>query len=312
MQKNHSNSLPIADGTAIDTKTLSDEKLLNLCQQYGEQARKWRQKFIGLLPEVYKRQLHEKRGFGSIFEFAKKLAGLSEDQVSRALNIEKKLTEKGAFVIKQRFENGEISINKLARVASVVNAENQDFWAAQVKLLSKRALDTLIKDEKYLADEQKAGFSNLNNTALFVPVHKSDRKNEAWQYPDKQELVFSTEVKQKLLELQRKGIDINALILDFLKKREEEIVQEKEKLSQEAKYTNSRYIPKAVRQNLQKEFGTKCSIEWCMREAAEIHHSQRFRLGRKHDPKYLAPFCEEHHAIAHSIDQKTASYVRPL
>ncbi|HLG25330.1 MAG TPA: hypothetical protein VI588_00865, partial [Candidatus Gracilibacteria bacterium] len=66
---------------------MSDEKLFRLCKYYGEQARAWRQKFCGLLPEVNRRKLHERKGFGSIFEFAKKLAGLSEEQVRRVLNL---------------------------------------------------------------------------------------------------------------------------------------------------------------------------------------------------------------------------------
>ena len=130
-------------------------------------------------------------------------------------------------------------------------------------------------------------------------VHKLDNQQQS-----PQELQLSRAVKQKLLELQQSGIDIDTLILEFLEKREIEIVQEKEKLSVEAKPASSRYIPISVRNFLKKEFGTKCSIEWCHREAKEIHHSQRFSLTKRHDPKYLAPFCEEHHAIAHSIDQK--------
>jgi hypothetical protein len=44
---------------------MSDENLYNLCILYGEKARMWRQKFIGLLPEVYKRRLFEKKGFAT-------------------------------------------------------------------------------------------------------------------------------------------------------------------------------------------------------------------------------------------------------
>src|SRR3989338_10710595 len=112
------------------TKNLSDEKLFELCQKFGSQALLWRRKFIGLLPEVYKRRLYKKKGFSSIFEFAAKLAGLSEEQVSRALNIHKKFEKTPA--LQRIFEDGEVSINKLARVVSVATQENQEFWAEQV------------------------------------------------------------------------------------------------------------------------------------------------------------------------------------
>lgn len=284
---------------------LSDNQLFNLCQRYGEQARIWRQKFIGLLPEVNRRRLFAKKGFSSIFEFSKKLAGLSEEQVCLALNLEKKFEKRGAVVLKGMLEAGEVSVNKLARVVSIADSSNQEFLAAQVKQLSQKALETLVRDEKYLRISGATSFSNSQIVEQFLRAQKSDDRILNAQEP--KTLMLSYEVKQKLLELQLKGIDINSLILEFLKKRDEEIKYEKEKLSEEAQPTGSRYIPVQIRKILKKEFGTKCSIVWCMREADEIHHSQRFSLSRRHDPKYLAPFCEEHHAIAHSIDQRKIS-----
>jgi hypothetical protein len=61
--------------------SVSDEKLYALCKKYGENALYYRRKFIGLLPEVYKRKLYEKKKCGSIFEFAAKLCGVSEEHV---------------------------------------------------------------------------------------------------------------------------------------------------------------------------------------------------------------------------------------
>ncbi|PIZ76245.1 hypothetical protein COY05_01630, partial [Candidatus Peregrinibacteria bacterium CG_4_10_14_0_2_um_filter_38_24] len=69
---------------------MPDENLYALCKTYGERTRIWRQKFAGLLPEVFKRKLYEKKGFHSIFEFAKKLAGMSEEQTRLVLNLEKR------------------------------------------------------------------------------------------------------------------------------------------------------------------------------------------------------------------------------
>lgn len=102
---------------------LADENLYNLCKVYGGKALMWRQRFIGLLPEVFKRRLYEKKGFGSIFEFAKKLAGLSEEQVRRVLNLEKKFEKLPE--LKSLLVNGEVSVNKLARVASIASEARQ-------------------------------------------------------------------------------------------------------------------------------------------------------------------------------------------
>ena len=43
--------------------------------------------------EIYKRKLYEKKNCGSIFEFAAKFGGLSNDQVRLALNLEEKFTK---------------------------------------------------------------------------------------------------------------------------------------------------------------------------------------------------------------------------
>jgi hypothetical protein len=88
-------------------------------------------KFIGLLPEVYKRKLFEKKGFSSIFEFAAKLCGLSQEQVRLTLNLERRFEEMPT--LKSMLENGEASINKLARIVSIATPENERELAANVK-----------------------------------------------------------------------------------------------------------------------------------------------------------------------------------
>ena len=156
------------------SEQISDEKLYELCRKYGKQALLWRQKFIGLLPEVFKRRLYEKKGFSSIFMFAKILAGISERQVDVVLNLKKKFENKP--ILKKILEEGEVSVNKLARIASVVTQENQEFWAAQIKILPKAALETLVRDEKTAI---KFAQTNTESTdwqnALFKP--KTNQKS---------------------------------------------------------------------------------------------------------------------------------------
>lgn len=272
---------------------MTDEELFQLCRNYGEMALKYRRKFAGLLPEVYRRGLYKKKGFGSIFEFAAKLAGMSEEQVRRVLNLEKRFEDKP--ILHSMLINGEVSVNKLAKVVSIATSENQDFLAAQVKLLPCRALETLTRDEKSVHVNINPS-QNLQQASAEFPLAASAASKDT--------LMLNDEVKKKLLELQQKGIDVNQLILEFLQKREMEIAQKKEKIASESKPTNSRYINKSTRELLKQEFGTKCSIEWCHKDATEIHHTQRFAMTKNHNPKFLAPLCEEHHAIAHSIDVK--------
>ena len=80
-----------------DYSNYTDKRLLALCGMYGEQALAWRRMFIGLLPEVYRRGLFEKMGCASIFEFWKKFAGLSEDQIRLVINLERRFSDKPAL-----------------------------------------------------------------------------------------------------------------------------------------------------------------------------------------------------------------------
>ena len=248
---------------------LTDENLYALCKTYGERARIWRQRFAGLLPEVFKRKLYEKKGFISIFEFSKKLAGLSEEQVRLVLNLEKRFETMPA--LKTLLTSGKVSVNKLSRIVSIATHKNEMFLATQVQVLSKNAVETLVRDEKF-AEENKDGESTENaenfgniimdfeyqngsqksfSDSKVVPGQmcfdtKNEKSNEQ-NYPkiifgnekitDKktefETLEISPEVRKKLLELQQKGLDINELLTDFLKKREQEISQRKEEISQE-------------------------------------------------------------------------------
>ena len=45
-------------------------------------------------------------------------------------------------------ENGEVSMNKLARVVSIATPENEEELAEKVKVLPMSALNTLVRDEK--------------------------------------------------------------------------------------------------------------------------------------------------------------------
>ncbi len=251
---------------------MTDQELYEKAIMYGRNALLWRQKFMGLLPEVERRKLYEKKGFGSTFEFAFKLAGLSEEQVRRVLNLERKFAD--LPVLKELLVEGEVSVNKLARVASIATVENERELAEAVQVLPQKALETLVRDEV---------------------GPKSVRAHN---------LELSNEVTEKLLELQEKGLDVNEILLKLLQKREEEIADEKAAIAKDLKETESRYVAVRTKKVLYEENGTKCSIPTCKRPAEQLHHTQTFALSKRHDPHFLAPLCKDHHLIAHSINVK--------
>jgi hypothetical protein len=137
---------------------------------------------------------------------------------------------------------------------------------------------------------------------------------------------MSNELKNKLLGMIEKGMDLNAILLGLLEQRDVEIVEEKEELAQkesakavalaeasikvgdtvvgrEGDNVNAtRYISVRVKKVIALEHGKKCAAPACGRDAEVIHHTARFALSGAHDPRYLAPLCSEHHLIAHSVD----------
>lgn len=256
---------------------MTDQELYGKAKFYGKNALLWRQKFMGLLPEVERRRLHLSKGFGSIFEFAFKLAGLSEQQVRNALNLGKSFSDKPT--LKALLENGEVSVNKLIRIQSIATPQNERELAEAVQVLPQRAVETLVRDEHGLNKPQME----------LKSLHAQDLK-------------LSGKVTEKLLELQEKGIDVSEVLLELLRKREEAIEAEKNAIPVEV--AKSRYVPVRVKRLLSEEHGTKCSIQTCKRRAEELHHTQTFALSHRHDPHFLAPLCKDHHVIAHSINMR--------
>lgn len=254
---------------------MNDKELLETAEFYGKKLLYWRYKFTGLLAEINKRRLYEKKNCSSIFEYAAKFGGLSEEQVRRALNLDKRFEELPK--LKEALTSGEVSINKLLRVAAIATPENEEKLVTAAKILSNRAIETFVRDEK------QNGLDKPQIEVKSVHVH------------------FNDEVKLRLAELQEKGIDINEIILAALNKREEEIAEEK---AMPVELATSRSLLAKTERLVEKEHGTKCSIETCKKPSVVIHHTQTFAISRSHNPNYLAPLCKEHHEIAHAINLK--------
>ncbi len=130
----------------IAKSSLSDDQLFLLCKRFGSQALLARRKFIGLLPEVFRRQIYLKKKFSSIYEFAAKLGGVSREQVIRVLGLEEKF--ENLPVLKEALTNGEISISKISRISSIATEENQSELVEKAKILPKSALEVFVKDMK--------------------------------------------------------------------------------------------------------------------------------------------------------------------
>ncbi len=186
------------------------------------------------------------------------------------LRVERKVQDKPA--LRKVLHDGEVSYSKMARVVSFVDNDNQNEIAKMARTLSKSALETWVRDQKFLPGQRQ----NATETS---------------------EVKLDTDVQERLAKLQEKGIDINTLIRDALDKRDQEIAEAYVETP-----AKSRYVPAPIKRAIKKEHGTKCSVPGCKHEATTLHHTRRFALTKSHNPAYIAPLCQAHHEIAHKID----------
>ena len=315
-------------GNPPDLPSLTDDAFINLCERYGKLHLISRYKFIGLLPEAYRRRIWEKKGFSSIFEFGAKLAGLSEEQVRRALNLDVSFEKKNLPLLREALARGEVSINKLVQVASIATPENEAELLEKVKILPKSALETMVRDLKF---ESKSVPGNTKPPELFGT--SSGATGATRVTGAMAQLNLSPETLEKLLHLQRCGQNLDQLLDEFLEQREQKIQQEKQAIVEEQENQEyehewvrdwrtmnaflyggqvaddvekklSRYINVRIQRVLHQEFGQKCAIYHCPNPAEEIHHTDRFSLSGRHNPYFLAPLCRGHHIRAHAVDRK--------
>lgn len=240
-----------------------------------------------MLPEVFRRRLHERRGFGSIYEFAAKLAGMSRDQVDLVLRLDRKFEDKP--VLRKALVKGEVSHHKLIRVASIASIDNQQELFEKTRRLSKQAIDVFVKEFK-----EQNGFGKAVNECNSLPG---------------QRIELSEKVNEKLLRLRGKGVDVDELLMEFLEQREKSIQEEKQALAKEQKqkqedraiigFPAPRYIPVKVKRVVYKEHGSKCLVDGCTKPSVHLHHVHSFVNSQNHDPYNLKPLCRGHHELIH-------------
>ena len=129
---------------SMNLKDLSDKDLYQLCKEYGLNARVWRRRFAGLLPEVLERRLYKKRGYTSIYEFASKLASMSKESVDKVLCISRKLVNKP--LLKEQLVSGDQGWSKLEKVAFISTPETDKFWAEKVSSMTQDSLEAYVQE----------------------------------------------------------------------------------------------------------------------------------------------------------------------
>lgn len=279
---------------------LSDKDLYARCQEYGTNARVWKRRFAGLLPEVLRRELHRKRGFASIHEFSFKLAGMSSVSVDKILYLSEKLADKP--ILRAQLESGEQGWSKIEKVAFIATPETDKEWAEKVEKMTQPALTAYVAEKrlspefKNVADSTASG--ELDNKfqvkqwgsmsfSVSPEVEKQIRLIKFHMEKEKGQVLTYNEVMQALFN--KKGQTQAQVVIQVCP----------ECAARKAAAATGRAIPVAVQRLIQAKYQGGCAFRGCLKPATSLHHTDRFALTGAHDPSNIVPLCKSHERLVH-------------
>ncbi len=251
--------------------------------EYGKNAKEWLKKCALLLPEIQKRRIWEKKGFSSIYEYAAKLAGMSRHQVENALRIMRKIEDKPHLkaVVEKK------GLNSVRPVLSVLNSQNERFWAGKAMKMSKNVLETYIREIK----KQNYDSMSKPEDGMAFPSEKSGKIRPSTDpgYP-LLTMKLKPEIIYKLNKLKGSG-DFNDLMEKFIKMYEESLGK--------PETAKTKAMPQRIKKFVIKKTNGVCAFPGCSRPGSEKHHAERHAITRNHDPDKIHLLCKEHHRLAH-------------
>ena len=246
---------------------------------YGRNAREWVRKCVMLLPEIERERVWEKKGFGSVYEYAGKLAGMSREMVNDALRVLRATENMPAIraVIEER------GINAVKPVVTALTAENEMFWAEKVRSMSQHALQVFRHELEGQVSDNGRG----------APSENVDSSQQQAIY-----VVMSLD-PELAVQLEKlcvaSGGDWNVAMRKLLEARNAVLEQEQP----EAVDASSRHIPVEIERFVIKRSGGVCEFPKCTRKYVILHHTQRFVLEEVHDPARLVALCVAHERLVH-------------
>src|SRR3989338_4934686 len=259
---------------------LSDKDLYALCKEYGGKARFWRRRFAGLLPEVERRGLYRRRGCGSIYEFAAKLAGMSKESVNKVLQISRKLQDKPRLL--EQLETGAQSWSKLENVANVATVQTDGEWAERLGTISQASVEAFVQNSRLKTPLERG-----------IQPEKYAERSGALK---KEELRFdlSPELARKFQQIAKRA-DFESIVSKIIQEVEKREAAEKP----QSVATPSRHIPAAIEKFVRERTSDLCAFPCCAKKGTSLHHTQRWALENIHDPDRLHLLCTDHERLAH-------------
>jgi len=248
---------------------MTDKELYKLCCEFGAKTRMWSRKFAELLPEVEKRKLWKKHKMYSIYEFAKKLAGLNESTVDEILRTYKKVEDKPKLKA-QIVKHGWGKVRAAVRID-----EKEETLVKIVETLPKKAIEELARERKNVTCKNSPGWEFQSVT------FKLDKDTQ-----------FKLKKYQQRLEKERREpVPLGEVLKTLLNQ-----LEEPKKKTRKSKGTTGRNV------SAQKKRGTdnhgKCTFPGCNKPHTCYHHPDRYAATQNHNR--IVALCHEHHQLAHA------------
>ncbi|MFA5855478.1 MAG: HNH endonuclease signature motif containing protein [Candidatus Gracilibacteria bacterium] len=291
-----------------DLQLLSDSELYQLCQEYGSQARIWKRKFAGLLPEVLRRELYRRRGCGSIYEFAFKIGAMSSTSVDRIIKLDAQLEDKPT--LKAQLLSGSQGWSKLEKVAYIATPDTEKEWAERVEKMSQVALSA------YVQEYRKILFTETVNVSETTASGLSENKTKTVQVWGQMSFPVSPEVEKRLrltkyqLEKEKKSaLTFSEVLGSILTNETAQNTQNTPQIviqlcpecqKRIALTAEKRPIPASVRRFLYHKYQGLCAFPNCFLPACSLHHLKRYAIERMHNTDNIVPVCKKHEALLHS------------
>ncbi|MBI5754655.1 hypothetical protein HZA41_00365 [Candidatus Peregrinibacteria bacterium] len=268
----------------------------------GAKAKEWTRKCLLMLPEIEKREIWRKKGFGSIYEYSAKLAGLSRNSVDDALRILRKIEDKPA--LKKIVE--EKGIGAVRPVAVIATQGTDAFWAEKARMMSKNTLETYVREIRKIS-EATTDLANLRGNMAGTdntPIEKIRPRTES--QPDIAMraihghatntiiMNLAPDIAEKLMKLKGAGT-WNDLMRTLLSQHEAQMEAEKPIPVE----TESRHIPVKIKKYVLAKTNGTCAFPGCVKQHEILHHTERFALSKCHNPDHIAPLCKAHERLAH-------------
>lgn len=248
-----------------------------------------------MLPEIDRKKVWRRKKFGSIYEYAAKLAGMSRSSVDEALRVLKKIDDKPAL---QKIAE-EKGIQRVRAVATIATKATQEFWSEKARDMSKHTLETYVKNYRLeiLPGEKITGEKAAR--IKLAEANESEATNKASGHNELIEISMKLQ-SQTLKKLeQMKGDRSWDELMTELSGSTGSTGSTNETEKPQPVRTKSRRIPVKIKRFAVSQTKGKCAYPGCQRNFEILHHTQRFAIDKVHDPDKIVPLCTAHERLAH-------------